>query len=71
MNLIIIGHRHDGRDNEMGSPFGAYAKNTQTDRTFYLASYRTEELRERLAPILLKRKMENPSDQFKSFMNAK
>ena len=68
-DIIIIGYRHDGRN--VGKPYGAYAKNRLTGKTFYLGSYSSINSRERLSKRLLSNKMKNPSEQFKRFLNGK
>lgn len=65
-NIIVIGYRHEGRD--VGKPYGAYARNTKTGKSFYLGSYSSIKRRDHLAPKLLAKKLEKPSSEFKRFM---
>lgn len=67
--VVIIGYRHEGRDT--GKPYGAYAKNTKTGKTFYLGSYPSVKTRDHLAPKLLAKKLANPSSEFKRFCDGK
>lgn len=67
-NIIVIGYRHEGRD--IGKPYGAYARNTNTGKSFYLGSYSSIKKRDLLAPKALKMKMDNPSSEFKRFCDG-
>jgi len=67
-NIIVIGYRHEGRNT--GKPYGAYAKNEKTGKTFYLGSYSSIVRRDIFAPRMLRYKLKHPSTQFKNFCNG-
>jgi hypothetical protein len=48
-------------------PFKASVKNTFTGNSFFLASYGTKSKREKLAPKLMQKKIDNPSAEFQRF----
>jgi hypothetical protein len=59
------------KESTFDNPFVAFAENTALKRVFYLSNYSTVEKRKKFGLLLLEKKINNPSSQFKNFINCK